>query len=671
MARWKGRVGLPTSLVGLESFENSFSLTGLPIIKRKPRIIREKKLFIMNLGEGQPKFLPVESLTPGRYLYHISSLVDNNSRYHSGRFFNPGNVTLQETFRCISKFTGNVLLWYASGSSLNNNHTLPDSSRDSYPKRSGLSSKASYVSSNKRDLPRFFIGYRRKALEIPEFLNKFSRSAVKQLFGMAKDLQFIPAMALAGNLVPPLSNTSRNFFAVSHETNNAVVERSMNHSPCEVEQRRCGDIKFGSSNCSASAVEPRTGIEFPTILDNIFGGGKSNFNTEVLVGTGSKTMKIIKIKSLKLYAFGFYVHPYDVCNKLGSKYASLPDNEVKTHDNFFSDLLREDISMTLRLVVSCNGIKISTVRDAFEKSLQARLIKMNPDTDYDCLKSFGSLFKEDIPLRAGTTIKIQRTADGHLVTEIEGNRIGAVQSKDLCTSAVEPRTGIEFPTILDNIFGGGKSNFNTEVLVGTGSKTMKIIKIKSLKLYAFGFYVHPYDVCNKLGSKYASLPDNEVKTHDNFFSDLLREDISMTLRLVVSCNGIKISTVRDAFEKSLQARLIKMNPDTDYDCLKSFGSLFKEDIPLRAGTTIKIQRTADGHLVTEIEGNRIGAVQSKDLCRAFFDMYIGDGPVSEETKTEIGENVALLCGCGINVYKNKDKKKRLVIKVKLVERLGP
>nr|GEX82541.1 fatty-acid-binding protein 2 isoform X1 [Tanacetum cinerariifolium] len=123
-------------------------------------------------------------------------------------------------------------------------------------------------------------------------------------------------------LVPPLGNASRNFFAVSHENKNAVVERSINHSPCEVEQRRCGDIKYGSSNCLAN------------------------------------------------------VHPYDVCNKLGSKYASLPDDEVKTHDNFFSDLLREDISMTLRLVVSCNGIKISTVRDAFEKSLQARLIKV-------------------------------------------------------------------------------------------------------------------------------------------------------------------------------------------------------------------------------------------------------------------------------------------------------
>ncbi|KAM0070332.1 hypothetical protein Hdeb2414_s0001g00011951 [Helianthus debilis subsp. tardiflorus] len=33
-------------------------------------------------------------------------------------------------------------------------------------------------------------------------------------------------------------------------------------------------------------------------LHNIFDASNSSFNTEVLVGTGSKTMKIIKIKSL-------------------------------------------------------------------------------------------------------------------------------------------------------------------------------------------------------------------------------------------------------------------------------------------------------------------------------------------------------------------------------------
>ncbi|MFS7909961.1 hypothetical protein Hanom_Chr02g00100711 [Helianthus anomalus] len=55
---------------------------------------------------------------------------------------------------------------------------------------------------------------------------------------------------------------SRDFLAVSNENVNAVVGRSMNHSPCEVLQRRCGDGD-GSFNCSVRAVEPRTSIEFP------------------------------------------------------------------------------------------------------------------------------------------------------------------------------------------------------------------------------------------------------------------------------------------------------------------------------------------------------------------------------------------------------------------------
>lgn len=361
----------------------------------------------MDLDEGRPKFFPVEALSPNRYIYHINSLVD------------------------ITKFTGSVLLWCSSRKNLQISHNILECS-SSNPKRHKFHGPTNHVSYKKHDLSRFFHNYRKKALDIPEIFNKFSRFAIRQLMGKAKELQFIPALSLAGNLVPPLDNMSRNMFAVSHENGNGIVGRLMNHSPCEVEQRRCGDFQNGNFNCSTRAVEPRTGIEFPTLLDNIFGGSNSSLNTEVLVGTGSKTMKIIKIKSLKIYAFGFYVHPYDICNKLGSKYASIPKDEVNKHNNFYADLLREDISMTVRLVVSCNGIKISTVRDAFEKSLRARLIKMNPDTDYDCLRSFGSLFSEDIPIRAGTTIGFRRTADGHLVTEIEGKRIGAVRSRDLC-----------------------------------------------------------------------------------------------------------------------------------------------------------------------------------------------------------------------------------------------
>ncbi|XP_010417418.1 PREDICTED: fatty-acid-binding protein 2-like [Camelina sativa] len=209
------------------------------------------------------------------------------------------------------------------------------------------------------------------------------------------------------------------------------------------------------------------------------------------------------------------------------------------------------------------------------------------------------------------------------------------QKLDWTRETIEPRTGIEFPMLLKK----NASRSNSEVLVATGSRTMKIIRIKSLKVYAFGFYVHPSSVCQKLGSKYASVPASKLDKCDELYKDLLREDIVMSVRLVVNYNGLKINTVRDVFEKSLRARLVKANPKTDFNCLNDFGSFFTQDIPIPAGTIIDFRRTADGQLITEIGGNLIGAVRSKDLCRAFFGMYIGDVPVSEQTKEEIGRKV--------------------------------
>ncbi|XP_031498513.1 fatty-acid-binding protein 2 [Nymphaea colorata] len=205
----------------------------------------------------------------------------------------------------------------------------------------------------------------------------------------------------------------------------------------------------------------------------------------------------------------------------------------------------------------------------------------------------------------------------------------------------EPQTGIKFPIVLDKHFAdGSNSNKISKVLVGVGSRSMKVIKVKKLKVYAFGLYVHPGSVCKKLGQKYACVPVDELKGHEEFLQDLLRADIDMTVRLVVSCNYLKMSTVQTVFERSLRNRLLKMNPDADVDCLRLFGSQFPRDIQLSTGTTIDFRQTTDGQLITEFGGKQIGAVQSKDLCRAFFSMYIGDIPVSVQAKKEIGENVA-------------------------------
>ncbi|KAK3131876.1 hypothetical protein QOZ80_6AG0512730 [Eleusine coracana subsp. coracana] len=118
----------------------------------------------------------------------------------------------------------------------------------------------------------------------------------------------------------------------------------------------------------------------------------------------------------------------------------------------------------------------------------------------------------------------------------------------------------------------------------------------------------------------------------------------MRVRLVVNYNGLSIGAVRDVFEQSLGLRLKKMNPNTDYHCLKTFGSYFTKDIPIPAGSKIDFCQTSDGQLITEIDGKEIGAVRSKDLCRAFFDMYIGDSPVSLEAKKNVAQNIAGLMG---------------------------
>ncbi|KAK4487607.1 hypothetical protein RD792_005740 [Penstemon davidsonii] len=277
--------------------------------------------------------------------------------------------------------------------------------------------------------------HRRKS-SIPLDFSKISSLALKQICNEAERLQSFPLLSLAAALVPPFTKLSSNVLAVPLETSSIEAQRCIDQRPCEVESRGCGpcgELYFQNLDLSRNAVEHRTGIEFPTMLDNsISGESNSSFPPEVLVGTGSRTMTIIRIKSLKVYAFGFYVHPFDVCEKLGPKYASIPESELNKRQDFYQDLLRKDINMTLRLVVSCNGIKIKTVKDAFEKALRARLARTNPDADFRCLQTFGSMFPEDIPLNVGTTINIHRTADGHLITEIGGSQYGAVQSKDLC-----------------------------------------------------------------------------------------------------------------------------------------------------------------------------------------------------------------------------------------------
>ncbi|KAK6119605.1 hypothetical protein DH2020_046628 [Rehmannia glutinosa] len=388
-------------------------------------------LFFVEPDGGSSSIFPMDPLLPQSFgvhwLSHITSFVDN-SRY----LYVPGSSVLQEAFNCMSKFAGALVVWFASGSNCNVGHKLPGS----HSSCSNSSTQVKNISSVRQDLTGFFSKskHRRKSA-IPVVFGKISSFALKQMCKEAERLQSFPLLSLAAALVPPFTNVSSNVLAIPLETSSVEAQRCVDQKPCDIENRGCGpcsDLYF-QNLAWAKTIEPRTGVEFPTMLGDIISGESNySFTPEVLVGTGSRTMTIIRIKSLKVYAFGFYVHPFDVCEKLGPKYACIPENELNKRQDFYQDLLREDISMTVRLVINCNGIKINTVKDAFEKSLRARLARTNPHADFSCLQTFGSMFSPDIPLHVGTTINFRRTGDGHLITEVGGNNIGAVQSKDLC-----------------------------------------------------------------------------------------------------------------------------------------------------------------------------------------------------------------------------------------------
>ncbi|KAH6761384.1 hypothetical protein C2S51_018333 [Perilla frutescens var. frutescens] len=392
-------------------------------------------LFFVEPDGNTGGIFPIDPLLPhslgAHWISHIASLVDN-----SRNLFVPGSMAIQEAFHCMSKFAGALVIWCAGGSNVNVKRKLPGDHLGSLSSCSGTSTRVRQISSVRRDLSGVFwkLKYSRISA-IPVVFNKISSFAMKQLCKEAQWLQSFPMLSLGAALVPPLTNLSTNVLAIPLDTSSMEAQRCADQKHCDIESRGCGPCSdlYLQSLAWAKTTEPRTGVEFPTMLDNTISGEiNSCFTPEILVGTGSRTMTIIRIKSLKVYAFGFYVHPFDVCEKLGPKYACIPEHELNKHQDFYRDLLRSDINMTVRLVVSCNGIKINTVKDVFEKSLRARLTKMNPEADFSCLQAFGSIFKQDIPLRVGTTINFRRTADGHLVTEVEGNNIGAVQSKDLC-----------------------------------------------------------------------------------------------------------------------------------------------------------------------------------------------------------------------------------------------
>lgn len=217
---------------------------------------------------------------------------------------------------------------------------------------------------------------------------------------------------------------------------------------------------------------------------------------------------------------------------------------------------------------------------------------------------------------------------------------GGLKAESLNETVVEPKTGFKFPMVMSReICQDEAIATNSQVLAGVGVRNVTVVKLKTIKIYAFGFYIKVDKLKSQLGEKYATVPPDELKHDSCFYEDLLRHDLEMTVRLMIHKRGLKMGMVRSAFDASLKNRLKKIKGVEADEGLNIFNSYFSENLLLSRGSIVDFQWIPGGQLRTEIDGRLIGTIHSHDLCRAFFDIFIGDPPVSLKAKQDIGEKL--------------------------------
>ncbi|CAN6899815.1 unnamed protein product [Brassica oleracea var. botrytis] len=198
------------------------------------------------------------------------------------------------------------------------------------------------------------------------------------------------------------------------------------------------------------------------------------------------------------------------------------------------------------------------------------------------------------------------------------------------STVVEPKTGFSFPATIGDSMR----------LLGVGLRRKSVLGLKNIDVYAFGMYADCDDVKKLVGEKYANLPASELRGNKAFIDDLMEADIKMTIRLQIVYGKLSIRSVRSAFRDSVGNRLKKFGGLDNDELLQSFTSLFKDEYKIPRSSTIDMTQEPGHVLNVAIEGNQVGSVKSKLLCRSILDLYIGEEPFDKNAREDFLNNVA-------------------------------
>jgi hypothetical protein len=203
----------------------------------------------------------------------------------------------------------------------------------------------------------------------------------------------------------------------------------------------------------------------------------------------------------------------------------------------------------------------------------------------------------------------------------------AVAAQTAGSSVTEPRTGISFPTQL--VPPGSSAPHQ---LTGTAVRERTIFNIK---VYALGLYVDAAGAKGAL-APFVGVPTSTLARDARFFRRLLEQHVAMTLRLVMA-RDVEGEAIADAFDGALRPRVAQAatrNLPGGAAALDRFRGYFDLRQVAR-GTEIVFSCDPAGRLSTQVGGAPRPAIESRALCWALFDVYLGEKPISGDARRNL------------------------------------
>ena len=190
---------------------------------------------------------------------------------------------------------------------------------------------------------------------------------------------------------------------------------------------------------------------------------------------------------------------------------------------------------------------------------------------------------------------------------------------------VESESGTPFPVVLAPPGAAAPHR-----LMGTGIRKRTIFRVK---VYAFGLYVEPAGAAAALAA-FAGTGAEGLERDAAFTRRLLDLDFGMALRLVMT-RTVSGGDVADAFDDALRPRMPRAGAAA---LARLRGHLDVDEV--RRGAEIVFACGPAGRLAASVDGAGRPAIESRALCRALFDVYLGADPIERNGKRNVVAGLA-------------------------------